>query len=112
MIQILGYTQGNIIAAKATNELTKSDYEKLIPLLKVKIDQFKRIRLYFEMEDVKVWEDFKCITKLKYEFEKIALVGETCQEHYITDLMEPFSNCKIKCFAFADKDIALKWMKL
>lgn len=112
MIQVLGYTQGNIVAARATDELTESDFEKLLPLLKVKIDQFKRIRLYFEVENFKAWENFKCVTKLGNEFEKIALIGETCLHSYISALMQPFSNTEIRCFELADIDIALKWIRL
>ncbi|MCE7056508.1 STAS/SEC14 domain-containing protein [Algoriphagus sp. AGSA1] len=52
MIQILEQTKGNIIATKATGKLTEVDYDKLLPLFNDKLKQYRKIRWYFEMEDL------------------------------------------------------------
>jgi len=56
MLQILGQPQDNIIAPKAIGKLTKSDYAMLLPVLKNRLQTYKKIRWYFEMEDFKGWE--------------------------------------------------------
>lgn len=50
MLQILAETEDNLIATKANNKLTKMDYDKLLPLLFNKLNQYNKIRWYFEMK--------------------------------------------------------------
>jgi len=117
MIQILEQTPDNIIATKATGKLTEADYNKLLPLLNNKIEQYRKIRWYFEMENFDgwelkaVWEDVKFDTKHANDFDKVAMVGEKKWEEWMTDLMKPFTSAEVKYFDTSQKEDAIKWIK-
>lgn len=117
MIQILEQTENNLIATKATEKLTTTDYEKLLPILKDRLKQYDKIRWYFEMENFKgwdlmaFWEDVKFDAKHANDFEKIAMVGDKQWEKLLTDLMKPFTSAEIKYFDLKEKDKALQWIK-
>lgn len=117
MIQILEQTPDNIIATKATGKLTEADYNKLLPLLNNKIEQYRKIRWYFEMENFDgwelkaVWEDVKFDTKHANDFDKVAMVGEKKWEEWMTDLMKPFTSAEVKYFDSSQKEEAMQWIK-
>lgn len=117
MLQILGKTQGNIIATKAMEELTASDYAMFLPILRHRIKNYKKIRWYFEMEDFKekrlkdLFQDIKFDTQEATVFEKIAIVGEKQQKEWMHDLMKPFSEAEIKFFEIKDRNEAFKWIE-
>ena len=117
MIQILEQTPDNIIATKATGKLTEADYNKLLPLLNNKIEQYRKIRWYFEMADFDgwelkaFWEDVKFDTKHANDFDKVAMVGEKKWEEWMTDLMKPFTSAEVKYFDSSQKEEAMQWIK-
>ena len=117
MLQILGETTENLIATKATGKLTETDYNKLLPLLNNKVDQYRKISWYFEMEDFEgwkvkaFWEDVKFDAKHANDFEKVAMVGEKKWEEWMTDLMKPFTSADVRFFDISKKKEALKWIK-
>lgn len=117
MLQILGQTQDNIIATKAMGKLTKSDYASLLPVLINRLQTYKKIRWYFEMENFQgwelkaLWQDVKFDVQHANDFERIAMVGEKKWQEWITDLMKPFTNAEIAFFELKDRDIALEWIK-
>ena len=117
MIQILEQTESNVIATKATDKLTTTDYEKLLPILKNRLKQYEKIRWYFEMENFQgwelkaFWEDVKFDVKHANDYEKIAMVGDKRWEKWMTDLMKPFTPAEIKFFELAEREKALTWIK-
>lgn len=117
MLRILGQTQDNIIATKAIDKLTKSDYAMLLPVLVNRLQTYKKIRWYFEMENFTGWEleafwqDVKFDIQHADDFEKIAMVGEKKWQERMTDLMKPFSEAEIKFFELEDRKIAFEWIK-
>lgn len=116
MIQILGETKGNLICTKATEKLTRRDYEKLLPLLINALRQYDKIRWYFEMENFKGWElkafwkDVKFDLQHANAFEKITMVGEKKWQEWMTDLMKPFTKAEIKFFELSERDRAFNWI--
>lgn len=117
MIQILAETQGNLICTKATEKLTRKDYDKLLPLLINVLKQYEKIRWYFEMEDFKgwelkaLWEDVKFDIQHANDFEKIAMVGEKKWQQWMTGMMKLFTKAEVKFFEFTERNIALEWIK-
>ena len=117
MLQILGQTEGNLIATRATENLTEADYDKLLPLLNNIVEKYKKIRWYFEMEGFEgwtpkaFWKDLKFDVQHANKFEKVAMVGDEKWENWMTDLMKPFTSAEVKFFDLEEKEIAKKWIK-
>lgn len=117
MLQILAETEDNIIATRANEKLTSTDYAKLLPLLHSKLKLYNKIRWYFEMEDFKgwelkaFWEDVKFDVKHANDFEKIAMVGETKWQEWMSEIMKPFTGAEIKFFELEQRGKALSWIK-
>ncbi|MCM4159288.1 STAS/SEC14 domain-containing protein [Antarcticibacterium flavum] len=116
MLQILEQTEGNLIATRATGNLTEADYDKLLPRLKNIVEKYQKIRWYFEMEGFEGWKPKAFWKDLKFDihhandFEKVAMVGDKKWEEWMTDLMKPFTSAEVKYFATTKKIEAVKWI--
>ena len=117
MLQILGQTEGNLLATRATGNLTEADFDKLLPLLNNIVERYKKIRWYFEMEGFEgwtpkaFWKDLKFDVQHANDFEKVAMIGDKKWEKWMTDLMKPFTSAEVKFFDLEEKEIAKKWIK-
>lgn len=117
MIQILEGTRPDVVSTKAMGKLTKEDYDKLIPVLRKKLDEHDKIRWYFEMEKFEgwepkaAWEDAKFDIKNATNLEKVAMVGGKQWEEALTKLMKPFTTAEVKYFETAEKQEAIKWIE-
>jgi L-rhamnose mutarotase len=123
MLQILPFTQKNIIATKANDLLGINDYEKIHPLIHNIINAGNKVRWYFEMDDCSIsnstcfWEDG--IIEMNYgsmnfthseDIEKIAIVGNRKWEKCMHSIMKPFAKASIMYFELPDKEKALEWI--
>lgn len=117
MIQILEYTEGKIIAAKASKTITATDYYKLLPLFVNRLKQYPNIRLYLdiaELEGIDLHElrkDLEFNTGVASVFDKVTLIGERIDEPWIKDLLDHFTSADVKWFELSRKDTALAWLK-
>jgi len=116
MIEILNDTKDDLVAVKATEKLSKDDYDVLIPLLEGRLDTHDKLRMYFEMEDFEgwrikaLWEDVKFDTKHANDFKRIAMVGDRKWQENMTQLMKPFTSADVKFFDLSEKNRALEWV--
>ena len=123
MLQVLSFTQKNIIATKANDLLGINDYEKIHPLIHNIINTGKKVRWYFEMDDCLIsnaagfWEDG--IIEVNYvnlkfthsdDIEKIAIVGTNKWEVLMRSIMKPFVRARVKYFDLVDKERAFEWI--
>lgn len=117
MIQILEYTEGNIIAAKASKKITATDYHKLLPLFVNRLKQYPNIRLYLDIADLEgidlheLREEMDFNTGLGSVFDKVALLGKKTDEPRIKDLLNYFSSAKVEGFDVTGKDAAIAWLR-
>ena len=117
MLQILEQTEGNLIATRATVNLTEADYDKILPLLNNIVEKHQKIRWYFEMEDFEgwkpkaFWEDLKFDVQHANDFEKVAMVGDKKWEEWMTGLMKPFTSAEVKFFEINHRTKAQKWIE-
>ena len=51
MIQLINTEKNNLISAKISGNISKSDVEKIHPLIHNIIENGKKVDFYFEMED-------------------------------------------------------------
>lgn len=109
-------TISNIIYTNAVKTLTKEDYEKLLPQVEKVIDEHKKVRWYFEMQDFEgwklssFWRDLKFDVKHLGDFEKIAMVGDKGWQEWLTSFMKPFTSANVKYFELTDKEEAKQWI--
>ena len=123
MLQLLDFTQKNIIATKANDLLGINDYEKIHPLIHNIINTGKKVRWYFEMDDCLIsnstgfWEDG--IIEVNYgrmnfihseDIEKIAIVGNKKWEKWMYSIMKPFTKASIMYFDLPDREKAREWI--
>jgi len=117
MLQILELTKNNLIATKATGNLTETDIEKIHPLVHAILDRGMKVRWYLEMDhfdgwDIQAfWEDLNMGTVHANDFERIAMVGEKKWQDWISLLMVPFTSAEIRYFDLADKEKAKGWIE-
>ena len=123
MLQLLDFTQKNIIATRANDLLGIKDHEKIHPFIHNIIGTGKKVRWYFEMDDCSssnstgFWEDGIIEVnygKMKFthseDIEKIAIVGAKKWEKWMRSLMKPFTQASIKYFDLTDSVKAKEWI--
>ncbi|MGB7786151.1 MAG: STAS/SEC14 domain-containing protein [Salinimicrobium sp.] len=114
MIQI--QEKENVVYTIADKELKDEDYERLVPLLKEKVQKYGMIRWYFEMQNFEgwslsaMWQDLKFDVKYAENIEKVAMVGDKNWEEKLTQLMKPFTSADIKFFPLEEKEQAKSWI--
>ena len=110
-------TEGNYIATKVSEKITKADYEKILPVINEQIQQYGKVRWYFEMEDFEGWELKGLYQELNFDIkhaqdlEKIAMVGEKKWTEWLSDMMKPFTTAEVRHFKPSQKEEAKKWIK-
>lgn len=82
MIQLLEQSKDDLVAFSISGNVSRSDYNVMLPLLEERIKQHGKIRVYAEVQDVgeytlqALWEDIKFDMKHATDFSKAALVGD------------------------------------
>ena len=116
MLSILE-AEGNYIATRVTGKISKTDYQKILPIINEQLQTNEKIRWYFEMEDFEGWdmkglyEEVNFDIKHSRDLEKIAMVGEKKWTEWLSDLMKPFTSAEVKHFEPAQKEEAKAWIK-
>ena len=123
MLQLLDFTGENIIATRANDLLGIKDYEKIHPFIHNIISTGRKVRWYFEMDDVSgsdstgFWE--VCIIEIDYgnmkfthsdDIETIAIVGDKKWEKCMLSIMKPFTKANLRYFELSEKEKAKEWI--
>ena len=109
--------EGNYIATKVSEKITRHDYEKILPVINEQIQQYGKVRWYFEMEDFEGWELKGLYQELNFDIkhaqdlEKIAMVGEKKWTEWLSDMMKPFTTAEVRHFEPSQKEVAREWIK-
>lgn len=105
-----------ILAVRASNKLTKEDYEHFIPEVERLIKQEGKIRLLFEMHDFHGWEAGALWEDIKFDFEhfadieRLAMVGEKKWEEWMATFCKPFTSAQIRYFDHNQAEDARRWI--
>ena len=109
-------TDENYLATRVTDKIVKNDYQKLLPIVYEQLQQGRKIRWYFEIEDFEGWEQKGLYEELNFDIkhgqalERLAMVGERKWTQWLWDLMKPFTSAKVKHFAATQKQEARAWL--
>ena len=116
MLQVLDFTQDNVLATRAVGTVTEEDYEKIKPVIRNITERGEKIRWYYELQNDEawepgaVWEDLKVDLKHTSDYEKVAVVGEKKWQEAITKAYSPFTKAEVQYFSLADKEQAQEWI--
>jgi hypothetical protein len=105
-----------ILAVRASDKLTKEDYEHFIPEVERLIKQEGKIRLLFEMHDFHgweagaLWEDIKFDFKHFADIERLAMVGEKKWEEWMATFCKPFTSAQVRYFDQNQAEDARRWI--
>lgn len=117
MIKIQQNPDSTILYTTVIKELDQADYDRLLPIVENLIEQYGKVRWYFEMEDFDgwtldaLWSDIKFDFKHRNDFEKIVMVGRKDWMDWMTQLMKPFTSAEIRFFELEEQAAAREWIK-
>ncbi|QIA09088.1 SpoIIAA family protein [Draconibacterium halophilum] len=117
MFKVLDITKNDVVAIAVDGKLSKSDYDKITPLIEKTVRDYGKIRLYIQLDYVDGIEpkafraDIKTYLKFFNNMKKIAVVGKTHWEKMWSGLAGPFVSGDIKYFDYHEIDEARKWIK-
>lgn len=119
MIEIMPATEGNTLIVKATETLTRQDYEDIfIPHLKQQIDRFGKIRVlvYFDAnfngwELGAAWDDAVFGVQHRHDFEKVAVVGDKKWLEWATKIGAYFMDGQVATYQSLEFQNAVAWTK-
>ncbi|APZ91599.1 STAS/SEC14 domain-containing protein [Fuerstiella marisgermanici] len=105
------------IEVRLTGKLTKEAYDEFVPLAEEQIKERGKVRMLVVMHDfhgwdmAAVWEDTKFGFRHFRDIERLAIVGESQWEKWMTLVCRPFTMAKIKYFDASEVDAARAWME-
>lgn len=108
--------ESNVVLVKASDKLTKEDYEHFVPAIEAQIARGGKVRILFDMVDfhgwdtAALWEDTKFDVKHFNDIERLALVGDKSWEKWMARFCRPFTTAKIRYFDRADATTAREWL--
>ena len=116
MIEKMRKSQGNVLGFKLSGDITKADYDVLVPAVQAAIDQEGRVYLLLDMQDFK-WEkvsawgaDLNFGHTYHKKIEKMAIVGDKTWEKWITKLAEQFYAKEARFCAPDEIDATWEWL--
>lgn len=117
MIEKLDESSENVLGFKLTGDITKSDYETMVPEIEAAVKEYGNGSLLLEMTDFK-WEkveawgaDMKFGRDYHKKISKMAIVGDKEWEKWLTKLAAPFYAVEANFYYADDKDSAWVWLR-
>jgi hypothetical protein len=107
---------GNVMEVHLNGTLTKEDYARFVPDTEALISEHDKIRLLVILDDFHgwdagaLWEDIKWDAKHFNHVERIAIVGETKWEKWMTGFCKPFTTAKVRYFDQGEIVAARSWL--
>ena len=117
MIRIEKEKTGDLVKAYVSGKLTQEDYDKLIPILEKTLEEWPKLRFYFEMHDFEGWTMGAAFADLGFDVKhatdmaKVAMVGEEKWQETLSKIMKPFTTADVRFFPLSEKEEALRWIK-
>jgi hypothetical protein len=99
-----------------TGKLDDPYYDKMLPLLKEKIEKHDKINCYFQMKDFKgrtshaFGRDVKFDLKIVGKLSKVDIVGKKKWHELMTDTAKLFMDAYIRCFDETEIGDAREWI--
>lgn len=114
-LEINELADGRVIDVTIIGKLTDADYEQFVPLTEQRINQFGKIGMVITLEDFSgwdlnaMWDDLKFDIKHFCDIEKMAIVGHSKWDKFLSALTRPFTAAEIKYFDEGEIAAARQW---
>ena len=109
--------EGKVLSVRASDKLTREDYQYFVPEFERQIEQNGKIRVLFDMHDFHgwkagaLWEDIKFDIKHFKDIEHVAIVGEKTWEKWMATFCRPFTAADIRYFDHGQTEEAQQWIE-
>ncbi len=116
VVPVDGSAAGRYLEVRATGKIEKADYETFVPEVERLIAAHGKLRILFDMRDfhgwtvAAAWEDLKFDLKHFNHIERLAVIGETKWQQWMTAFCRPFTTASIRYFPHAQSAEAAKWV--
>lgn len=98
------------------DKVSREDYSNILPQLEGRIASRSNVRLLLELDDFRGWEalalpqELKMDFKFRKSFSRIAVVGESRLEAYVTRLAAIFISGEVRFFERNQLQMAREWI--
>ena len=116
MLEKMAESSGKVIGYKAVGKISKSDFEGIEPEVKALVNKEGAIRMLWDLTGYKeetakgLIADYKFGREFNNQIEKLAVVGDTTWEKFLTQLAKLVYARDAKFFHSADSDKAWAWV--
>jgi hypothetical protein len=116
-MQILPFTQDNLIAVRVSGNLTTEELDPFEAMVKHVIAQYGEVRLYAEMEQFSGWEPESFLENVffdlvhAHQFGKVAMVGEKNWQAWLARLVNLVKRGQVRYFGLDQRVQALEWIQ-
>ena len=117
MIEKLNQSSENVIGFKLIGNITKADYDVMVPEVEALVQQGENARILLDMtefnwEKVNAWgEDMKFGREFRKNLEKMAIVGDKKWEKWLTKMVSPFYAREAQYYHSDDIESAWVWLR-
>lgn len=117
MHELFPETKEDFVAVRVTGRITAEDFESVALILEHAIARQGKIALFWEMRGFEggtvggLWADTKFDARHANNLTRIAMVGETKWQEWMTGLIKPFTSAAVRYFDEADRPAALEWAR-
>lgn len=117
MFEKLSESSGNVVGYKIVGKLEPSDFEKLEPEVKALVEKEGTIRLLFDMAGYEgesaraLIADYKFGRAFQNKIKKMAVVGDTTLEKWLTRLTQVVYATEARFFLSSDIGKAWAWLR-
>jgi len=116
-VEVIDHESGVYLELRVSGKLTKDDYRQFTPLLEARIQDAGQVRLLVEMTDFQgwtaeaMWEDIKLDSRHFRDINRLAIVGDSKWQEYMTLFSRPFTTAKVRYFSTDEREQAFAWIQ-
>ncbi|MBL6764884.1 MAG: STAS/SEC14 domain-containing protein [Verrucomicrobiae bacterium] len=115
-VELIEMDQGRVLLVRVSGSLSTADYAPFVAEAEGLIAEWGRLRLLVELHDIKafslgaLWEDLKFDLKHFGDVERLAVVGETHWQLWMTEMAKVFVSGDVKFFSASHMAEARVWL--
>jgi len=118
MLEMTQETTDDLLAVRITGTLDKSDYDDLLHQVETRRRERPDLSLLVHLKDFDGWDSFSAAVEdartgveIGGAVNRIALVGDSSWERWMTVAIKPFVDSEVRYFDAADLDEAFAWAR-
>jgi hypothetical protein len=107
----------NVLEVAVTGKLRREDYDRFAPEIERMVEKHGKIRVLLDMVGFQGWRDKEALwdeTKFAWrhsaDFSRIAMVGETGWEEWMSRLCRPFTSAEVRFYQRRQMSRARAWL--